>query len=60
MPGCEPQATSMASSLLGGGLGPGLPFLAGAGAEHRLSSINTLRLKAKEQMDIFKENCFNR
>ena len=28
------------------------------GHDHR--SITTLRLKAKEQMEIFKESCFNR
>lgn len=63
-PGCETQSPgSMASSLLGaslaGGCG-GMPFLGGMMQDHRLSSINTLRLKAKEQMEIFKENCFNR
>jgi len=62
-PGCETQS-SMASSLLGaslaGGCGANLPFLGGMMPDHRLSSINTLRLKAKEQMEIFKENCFNR
>lgn len=65
-PGCESQSTPVASSLLGAslanGCNPGLPFLGGMihGPDHRLSSINTLRLKAKEQMEIFKENCFNR
>ena len=64
--GCESQSTPVASSLLGAslanGCNPGLPFLGGMihGPDHRLSSINTLRLKAKEQMEIFKENCFNR
>ena len=65
--GCDSsaQTTSMASSLLGaslaGGCPPNLPFFSGlAMPEHRLNSITTLRLKAKEQMEIFKESCFNR
>ena len=61
-PGCEAGA-GVVSSLLGASLtcSPGLPFIPGVvPADHRLSSINTLRLKAKEQMEIFKENCFNR
>ena len=60
-PGCESQSpASMASSLLGACGSVGVPFLGGMMPDHRLSSINTLRLKAKEQMEIFKENCFNR
>ena len=64
--GCDSsaQTTSMASSLLGaslaGGCPPNLPFFSGIMPEHRLNSITTLRLKAKEQMEIFKESCFNR
>ena len=64
--GCDSsaQTTSMASSLLGaslaGGCPPNLPFFSGMMPEHRLNSITTLRLKAKEQMEIFKESCFNR
>ena len=56
----------MASSLLGASLAgncpPNIPFFGGlmAGPEHRINSITTLRLKAKEQMEIFKESCFNR
>ena len=37
-----------------------LPLPSQINPDHRLSSINTLRLKAKEQMEIFKESCFNR
>ena len=69
IPGCEnpgQPGTSMASNLLGASLTAGCPpnlsFFSGImpGPEHRLNSITTLRLKAKEQMEIFKESCFNR
>ena len=54
----------MASSLLGASLAgncpPNLPFFGGLMPGHDHRSITTLRLKAKEQMEIFKESCFNR
>ena len=61
--GSETQTSSMTSSLLGASIancGQRLPFLGGMmSPDHRLNSINNLRLKAKEQMEIFKESCFN-
>ena len=47
-PGSSEIPTSMSS----------LPFP--FSADHRLSSINALRLKAKEQIELFKENAFAR
>ena len=54
-PGLEPGP-----SLLTSPLPFPLPLTSQIPSDHRLSSINTLRLKAKEQMEIFKESCFNR
>ena len=60
--GSETQ-TTMTPSLLGASLancGQRLPFLGGLmSPDHRLHSINNLRLRAKEQMEIFKDSCFN-
>lgn len=61
--GSETQPSAMTSSLLGASLancGQRLPFLGGLmSPDHRLHSINNLRLRAKEQMEIFKDSCFN-
>ncbi len=39
-------------------MGAGLAAFQLGEHHHRLSSINALRLRAREQMELFKENCF--
>ena len=57
-PGMELTAGNTSIPVSTTAMGAGLAAFQLGEHHHRLSSINALRLRAREQMELFKENCF--